>query len=179
MYAIDPHTGAPEHRVIFRVKHIWTLDAFKENIKNAGIQEFVTPVVDRSENVAKTWDLPISLLWIDGAHAYEAAKLDSDSWFPHLMEGGVIAYHDSTFGGVRRVVKRYVFFSPHFREVKVVDSITFATKINPGEQTFFDAFHSRYVYALSGLYALRHIPLPTFMRAPLKALFRRIVNFFS
>ncbi|KKU90610.1 MAG: Translation elongation factor P [Microgenomates group bacterium GW2011_GWA1_48_10] len=176
VYAIDPHTGAPEHHEIFKTKNIWTFDEFKKNIKAAGVEPFVSPIVDRSENVARDWKNPVAFLWIDGAHAYEAAILDFESWFPHLKEGGVIAYHDSTFQDVRRVMKEKVFFSRNFKNVGVVDSVTHATKVSPESQTFLDRARNMYVYLLSGLYGLRNIPIPSFIRTPAKAAFKKFVS---
>lgn len=176
VYAIDPHTGAPEHHEIFKTKDIWTFEEFKKNIKTAGVEKFVHAIVDRSENAARDWKKPVAFLWIDGAHAYEAAKLDFDSWFPHLIEGGVIAYHDSTFDDVQRVVKEKIFFSRHFKNAGVIDSVSFATKVNPSRQTLFDRSRNRYVYFLSNLYNLRKLPIPKTLRGPLKKLFKKAVR---
>lgn len=176
VFAIDPHTGAPEHHEIFKTKHIWTFDEFKKNIKAAGVERYVEPIVDRSENAAKAWRKPVAFLWIDGAHAYEAAKLDFASWFPHLAEGGVIAYHDSTFDDVRKVVKEKILFSRHFKNAGIVDSITFATRVIPREQTAADRMRNRYVYLLGALHCFRKVPLPRFLRKPLKAAFKKIVS---
>lgn len=179
VYAVDPHTGAPEHHEIFKAKKIWTFEEFKKNIKTAGVEKFVHPIVDRSENAAKNWKKPVAFLWIDGAHAYEAAKLDFDSWFPHLMEGGIIAYHDSTYDDVRKVMKECIFFSRNFKRVGVIDSITFATKIFPSRQSFRDRLRNLYVYLLSGFYELRRIPLPRSTRNFLKVVFKKIVHVFQ
>ncbi|MBI4095130.1 MAG: class I SAM-dependent methyltransferase [Candidatus Liptonbacteria bacterium] len=176
VYAIDPHTGAPEHHEIFKTKNIWTFEEFKKNITHAGVTEFVVPIVGRSESVAKTWDTPVEFLWIDGAHAYEAAKLDFDSWFPHLIEGGVIAYHDSTFDDVKRVVRECIFLSRHFRAAGVIDSVSFATKVHPARQTSWDRIRNRYAYFLNMIYGLRALPIPGALRKPIKALFKKIIR---
>ncbi len=176
VHAIDPHTGAPEHQEIFKTKNIWTFEEFQKNIKTAGIEKFVYPIVNHSENAAKNWRKPVAFLWIDGAHAYEAAKLDFDSWFPHLIEGGMIAYHDSTYDDVRKVMRECVFFSRNFNQIGVVDSITFATKIAPSRQLFRDRLRNLYVYLLSAFYGLRRVPLPRSIRNSLKTIFKKIVH---
>ena len=48
-----------------------------------------------SEVVAPGWRRPIGLLWIDGDHRYEAVRRDADCWLPHLVPGGLVAFHDS------------------------------------------------------------------------------------
>jgi hypothetical protein len=53
-------------------------------------------IKDFSFNVVKTWDKKIDYLFIDGDHNYEAVKNDFEDWFPHVSEGGIIAFHDSS-----------------------------------------------------------------------------------
>jgi hypothetical protein len=43
----------------------------------------------------KNWEGNISLLWIDGDHSYKGVKSDFDYWAPYLIDGGIIAFHDS------------------------------------------------------------------------------------
>lgn len=47
-----------------------------------------------AEMVAKVWDRPINLLFIDGDHSYEGVKKDHDAWFPKVVKGGTVLYHD-------------------------------------------------------------------------------------
>lgn len=54
-----------------------------------------------SQMVAKLWDKPISLLFIDGDHSYEGVKKDTLSWEPFVKKGGTILFHDTDYiGGV-------------------------------------------------------------------------------
>ena len=48
----------------------------------------------KSAMVGKQWKEPIDLLFVDGDHSYEGAKLDIDSWLPHLKQGGYVVFHD-------------------------------------------------------------------------------------
>lgn len=50
---------------------------------------------DFSYNIVKSWASPIDYLFIDGDHAYNAAKYDFESWYPFVIPGGVIVLHDS------------------------------------------------------------------------------------
>ncbi len=72
VYAIDPHTGSSEHKEKFG--EVWTFDEFVKNIKSAGVDDIVTPIVKTSEEAAKEFDRPVELIFIDGAHEYEFVK---------------------------------------------------------------------------------------------------------
>ena len=70
----------------------------------AGVDDLVVSIIETSEEAAKDWNKPISFLWIDGDHSYSAAKLDFDLFSKWVVDGGVIAFHDSTQGEVPKVV---------------------------------------------------------------------------
>ncbi len=93
VYAIDPHTGSSEHQK--EGEKIYTFEEFKKNIKNAKVDDIVVPLVKTSEDAAKNFDEPIELIFIDGAHEYESVKLDFDLWFPKVINGGIMAFHDT------------------------------------------------------------------------------------
>lgn len=44
--------------------------------------------------VAKLWEKPIDLLFIDGDHSYEGVKQDTLAWEPKVIKGGTILFHD-------------------------------------------------------------------------------------
>lgn len=50
---------------------------------------------DYSYNIAKQWNTPVDLLFIDGDHRYGAVRKDFDEWFPFVKIGGIILFHDS------------------------------------------------------------------------------------
>ncbi|MGH7855180.1 MAG: class I SAM-dependent methyltransferase [Candidatus Binatia bacterium] len=86
--------------------------------------------VQISEQAARGWNKPIRLLWIDGDHRYEAAKLDFTLWDPYLVEAGILAMHDSIRkAGPKRVLWEYVFRSGRFQEIAIVDNITAVRKV--------------------------------------------------
>ena len=70
-----------------------SLDEAIANIARAGVKDSVVPMIMTSEEAAKGWNQPIRLLWIDGDHRYEPAKLDFTLWEPFLVEGGILALH--------------------------------------------------------------------------------------
>jgi hypothetical protein len=93
--------------------------------------------VKTSREAAQGWDKPVELLFIDGDHDYEAVREDFELWFPHLINGGTIAIHDSTaclrhgligWPGPRKVVKERIFRSRRFREVDLFGTMVVARK---------------------------------------------------
>ena len=142
IYAIDPHVGSSEHKK--KYGKVWTFDEFKKNINNAKVGDIVLPIVKTSEEAAKKFNEPIEFIFIDGAHEYELVKLDFELWFPKVINGGIIAFHDTTgWPGPRRLVKEKVYKSKRFKDVKFVDSITYGVKVNKNTST--DRIKHRYV----------------------------------
>ena len=126
IYAIDPHMGTSVHK-FFKIPQ--TYDEFKKNIKIAGIDDVVFPIFKTSKEAAKIFHEPIEFLFIDGNHEYENVKLDFLSWYPKVIYGGIIAFHDHIFFGPRRVIEKYVHMSRHFKVLGIIDSILYAQKV--------------------------------------------------
>lgn len=172
VFAIDPHTGSPEHR--HGEQQVWTYDQFVANLQRAGVHEIVTPVVATSAEAAERFDQPVELLFIDGDHRYEMVRQDFDLWFPRLVEGGYLLLHDTIrWDGPRRVAQESVYFSPQFHTVGFVHSITFAQK--GALQGAFPVWHRRYLWLLHALYdRLSAIRVPPALKRTGKALFARL-----
>ena len=129
IYAIDHFVGSSENQE--ENKSIWTFEEFKKNIKIAHVDDFVIPIVKTSENAAKDFDKPIEFIFIDGAHEYEAVKLDFDIWFPKVINGGIIALHDSVADyapGPKKVAEDMIYKSRYFKNIRTVECITYAEK---------------------------------------------------
>lgn len=160
IYAIDPHTGSSEHKKQYG--KIWTFEEFKKNIKNAKVDDIVVPIVKTSEEAAKNFNKPVELIFIDGAHEYDLVKLDFKLWFPKVIDGGIIAFHDTIlWKGPKKVVEKFVYKSKKFRNVRFVDSITFGEKVE--RNSLKDRIKNRYMLLLKNLYefALKlHLPRP-------------------
>jgi hypothetical protein len=122
VFAVDPFTGSSEHG------DVYTYPEFKRNIEAAGVAKVVTAIQKPSGEAAKGWSKPIELLWIDGAHEEEFVRIDFDAWAPHLIEGGVIAFHDSTDPGPWKVIHEKLFFGKDFHSIRFVHGITWAVK---------------------------------------------------
>lgn len=104
VFALDHHRGSEEHQLgeFFHDPDLYDeneqlVDTFKEfrrNIRSAGLDDTVVPVVAGSEAAARQWQTPLAMVFIDGGHSLEAALTDYRCWTAHLMRGGVLAIHD-------------------------------------------------------------------------------------
>lgn len=132
IYAIDPHAD-------------YRFGDFKTNIERAGIAELVRPVASLSQAAAGSFDEPIELLFVDGSHEEALVREDFDKWVPKVVDGGWVAFHDTTWtAGPRRVVGERVYRSREFKEVRfVVGSTTVARKV--ARNTLADRGRARYV----------------------------------
>jgi MMP 1-O-methyltransferase len=125
IYAIDPPAVQPEEGYLED-----TRAEFMANIKRAGVHDQVVPMIMTSENAARGWSQPIRLLWIDGDHRYEPARLDFNLWEPFVVDGGIIAMHDTIRKkGPKRVLWENVFRSNRSQDIAIVDNITAAKKV--------------------------------------------------
>ena len=125
IYAIDPHQVQPEEGYLEDTK-----SEFLANIKQAAVDGQVVPMIMTSEAAARKWDKPIRLLWIDGDHRYEPANLDFKLWEPFVVEGGIIAMHDTIRKkGPKKVLWENIFRSSRFQDIAIVDNITATKKV--------------------------------------------------
>lgn len=91
LYAIDPHSATNWNDTD-------SVDSFAiitENLRKAGVTEFVEIVRKTSHEAAKCWERKIDLIFIDGDHSYEGVKADWELFLPHLSEFGVVVFHDT------------------------------------------------------------------------------------
>lgn len=170
--AIDPHTGSAEHRQ--SEQPVWTYDEFLANLRRAGVEEAVMPVVATSAEAAERFDQPVELLFIDGDHRYEMVRQDFDLWFPRLLEGGYLLMHDTIrWEGPRRVARESIYRSRSFRNVGFVHSITFGQKV--AQNTFADCLRNRYLLLLHIVYdRLSYVHVPPALKRTAKAIFARL-----
>jgi predicted O-methyltransferase YrrM len=80
---VDPHTGRMD-----------TLPFFRRTVHDAGVEGSVVAVVGHSQVVAAHWRTPLALLFIDGGHGEQPARLDYEGWTPHVAAGGTLVIHD-------------------------------------------------------------------------------------
>lgn len=57
-----------------------------------------------SELASKGFPLAIDMIFIDADHSYDAVKLDVESWYPHVKNGGYLYFHDADSGDVLKLM---------------------------------------------------------------------------
>jgi predicted O-methyltransferase YrrM len=104
LFSVDHHRGSEENQPgwEWHDSGLWdseaqsldTLPTFRKNIRRAGLEHWVVPIVGSSAQVARYWTTPLAFLFIDGGHTMAAALADYRNWTPHLVLGGTLAIHD-------------------------------------------------------------------------------------
>ena len=109
--AVDPHLGG-------------AVGPFHETLARGGLADHVTPLIASSDDAAAAWHGPVRLLWIDGSHAHDQVRRDFRNWAPFVVDGGIVAFHDTyEYEGVRRVIDDEVVPSPDLVLIGLVDTI--------------------------------------------------------
>ena len=80
---VDPHTGRLE-----------TLPHLRHTLWDAGLDDVVSVVVGTTQQVARWWTSPLTLLFLDGNHTEEVAQHDYAAFARHLVPGGLLLVHD-------------------------------------------------------------------------------------
>ncbi len=108
---------------------------FLSNLEKTGEEPFVRVFQGFSRDLAKQWNQPIRLLWIDGDHTYRGTKQDFDLFSPFLADGAIIAFHDvlATQPGPCRVFLHEVLLSPEFGPCGLSGSIGWAQHVQRPE----------------------------------------------
>ena len=101
---IDHHRGSEEQQpgweyhdptlVDPRVGLMDTLPAMRRTLHAAGVEDRVIAIVGRSPAVARLWNTPVGLVFIDGGHTDEHAQADYEGWAHHVLPGGLLVIHD-------------------------------------------------------------------------------------
>jgi MMP 1-O-methyltransferase len=104
LFSIDHHAGSEEQqpgeqyfdpdlydKAIGRIN---TLPFFLRTIESAGLTDHVIPMVCASVTAGKLWRTPLSMVFIDGGHSFDAAYRDFLTWSPHVMANGFLVIHD-------------------------------------------------------------------------------------
>lgn len=104
LFSVDHHHGSEENQagwehhqadlVDARTGRIDTLPWWRQTVDDAAIDHCVIGVVGDSPTVARHWQAPIDLCFIDGGHGDTPARADYASWAPLVALGGWLAIHD-------------------------------------------------------------------------------------
>ncbi|WP_433519749.1 class I SAM-dependent methyltransferase [Nonomuraea sp. CA-143628] len=114
-----------------------SLPTFRQTIAAAGLEDEVIAVVGHSEQVARLWNTPLGLLFIDGGHSEEPVTRDYEGWAPHVMAGGALVFHDiypdpADGGQAPYQVYRRALASGAFTETSVEGSLRVLERVAPG-----------------------------------------------
>jgi len=138
LFSIDHHRGSEEQQpgeeyfdpALFdqETSRIDTFKEFRKTLEKAGLEETVVPMVCKSDVAARLWATPLSLVFIDGGHAYETAYSDYQCWAGHIIPNGYLLIHDIFFnpeegGQAPRQVYEQALKSGHFQELQMIKTL--------------------------------------------------------
>lgn len=125
--AVDPMTAPSETDPDLKGEES-SYDAFVSNINAHNVAERVKLHRTYSHELAKAWERPIRVLWIDGDHTYDGTRADFEGFAPYLADGAIVAIHDvlHEFEGGIRVFIENVLLSRNFAACGFCGSIAWA-----------------------------------------------------
>jgi predicted O-methyltransferase YrrM len=101
---VDHHRGSEENQAGWeyhdttlvdpRTGRLDTLPFLRRTLEQAQVEDVVTAIVGRSEQVGRWWSTPVALLFLDGGHTEKQAQADYSAWGRHVAPGGLLAIHD-------------------------------------------------------------------------------------
>ncbi len=104
LFSIDHHKGSEEQQPneeyfdldLFdpKLSRVNTFPFFQETISRTALENTVVPIVAASRTIGKMWKTPVSMLFIDGGHSFEAVHEDFLIWSCHIKPGGFLVIHD-------------------------------------------------------------------------------------
>jgi len=123
--------------------NIYTIDIneypeTKLNFNKFNVQDWIIPIKGVSWEISASWDTPIRLFYIDGSHKYEDVTKDYKSFYPFIVEGGIIIFHDIGETRVRKAVNNFS------KSVKLIGSKNIDLNLSPlrfnsiGEYNWFN-----------------------------------------
>ena len=104
---------------------------------------------------------------------------DFERWVPKVVDGGWVAFHDTTWTpGPRKVVGQSIYRSRRFKDVQfVVGSLTVARKVE--QNSLRDRARNRYVLGLKTVFWLGSAVLkkqPRLLPKPVERFGRRVLR---
>ena len=148
LFSIDHHRGSEEQQPgeeyfdpeLFdpQTGRIDTFSRFRVTLEDAGIEDTVVPIVCRSEVAARKWTTPLSLVFIDGGHAFETVFSDYKAWSGHIISGGYLLVHDifsdpAKGGQAPYHIYNLALASGLFREITMVKTLGVLQRQNSGD----------------------------------------------
>jgi predicted O-methyltransferase YrrM len=104
LYSLDHHHGSEENQegwehfdstlVDPADGRLNTLPTWQRSISDAQLEATVIGLIGHSTVVARHFDQPLELVFIDGGHAHDVAWADYRAWTPKVVIGGLLMIHD-------------------------------------------------------------------------------------
>ncbi len=144
VFALDHHRGSEEHQhgEMFHDPDLYdegegvvdTFNEFRRTIRNAGLDDWVVPIVAGSKLAARHWTTTLGMVVIDGGHSLDAALMDYRSWAGHIVRGGILAIHDvfpdaAKGGQAPYAIFRLALESGLFDEIDRVNSLALLRRL--------------------------------------------------
>ncbi len=128
----------PRARIIAIDNFSWSpMDSMKaskktllDNVASCGVSNVVVMEGD-SREIARIWDQPIDLLWIDGGHSYEFVRADLENFGPHAK---VIALHDwdnAFWPSIRQAVEDFIRHHPEWHVERSAEMVVVLLPLHP------------------------------------------------
>lgn len=151
LYLVDPFHLSRVRALNFLRRAARQAVSAKSGGKTVWIEAF-------SHEAVAAWRQPIDFLLIDGDHREEAVEQDWNDWHPHVIQTGVIVFHDARlfpggwtspgYGPVRfvdRVLRNNA--SSSWEIFEEVDSLVFVRKRQPrNREDYYNSGNSRSDY---------------------------------
>jgi predicted O-methyltransferase YrrM len=125
----DPRSAPIYERILQKAGGGSLRDHFDENMRSAGLSDWVEVHQGFAGEIAANWTKPVDMIFVDLDPAGEAAGDAFKSWLPFLKAGGVIAIHNSEPDGPRPPVEEQIR-PPCYADLRVVDGTTIARKMS-------------------------------------------------
>ena len=138
LFSIDHHRGSEEQQpgeeyfdpdlLDKETGLIDTFRHFRKTLFDFDLEDTVIPLIGRSSTIGRVWKTPLSLIFIDGSHAYEAVLSDYDIWGEKLIPGGYLLFHDifsdpAKGGQAPYLVYQKAVASGHYEEKPMCESL--------------------------------------------------------
>ncbi len=138
LFSVDHHRGSEEQQpgeeyfdpqlYDEKLSRINTVPYLQETLALAGLENVVLPILGISKKVGTFWKTPLSMVFIDGGHTFEAAFTDYEIWSGHIRQGGYLVFHDIFFdpekgGQAPRQVYETALSSGLFEQIEMVNTL--------------------------------------------------------
>ncbi len=105
LHAVDPHTGDRGMLTELGLERVNTEQAFRRNMEALGLERVVVPHITTSLQAAESYPgAPVTLLFIDGWHSFDAVTEDFYAWQRYLRSESVVVFDDWHDDEVRAAV---------------------------------------------------------------------------